>query len=211
MDSEFGESKDELAEDTDNDIAELMRLPTGKTARRLAKDYFQEIHNSAGLLKEAAFNLQGALRVSANQEKYALEWMEKRNELDAVTRKIAEAYSILMAAAGAGGCRLPVVSNLESVRASNKSDRAAQVEQRPLSVREKRLKRKRDQEAAAQNLDKIQTPLVEAHRPNKKRKSEASRHQKTYLRAAKRSKIPKALHISIQSSESKNDQSERSE
>ena len=77
------DSKDELEdvtlpdEDTDLDEKQLMRLPTGKTATRLAREYFRQIHDGADILKDAAFNLQGALRVSENQERYALDWMKK--------------------------------------------------------------------------------------------------------------------------------------
>ena len=61
----------------------------------------------------------------------------------------------------------------------------------------KRLKRKRDHDKAQRKLDTLQTPLVEAHRPNKKRRSEASRHQKTYSKTVKKTRVPKELHPTL--------------
>ena len=89
---------------------------------------------------------------------------------------------------------VPVVSNLESVRAANKVGRMAQMEQRPQDLRELRLKRKRDHDAAQKKLDTVRTPLVEAHSPSKKRKSEVSRNQKNYSKTAKKTRVPKELH-----------------
>ena len=86
---------------------------------------------------------------------------------------------------------------MESVRAANKASSVAQMEQQPQDLMTKRLKRKRDHDAAQRKLDTLQTPLVEAHRPNKKRMSEASRHQKTYSKTAKKTRIPKELHPTV--------------
>ena len=39
---------------------QLQRLPTGKSMRRLANDYFRKIHDSASRTRETFFNLQAA-------------------------------------------------------------------------------------------------------------------------------------------------------
>ena len=105
-----------------------------------------------------------------------------------------------MVATGGTGNSVPVVSNLESVRAANKAGRVAQMEQRPQDLMRQRLKRKQDHEAAKRKLDTVQTPLVEALRRSKKRMSEANRHQKNYSRTAKKTRVPKELHPSLTSS-----------
>ena len=177
---------------------ELERLPTDKTARRLVKKEFQEIHDSAGRIRETLYNLLGALRVNQNQAKFVSEWMLKNNVLSAVKKKLLEAESMLMTATGAHDGCIPVVSNLDSVRALNKSMRDPQTERRPLAIREQRQERKRARAAANSILDTVQTPLIEAHRPGKKRKAEASRQKKNYAAAAKRTRVPKTVHSSIQ-------------
>ena len=105
-----------------------------------------------------------------------------------------------MLASGANSSSYPVVSTLETVRASNKVSGFAQQERRPFDVRAQRRKRKKVFQKTRKYLDTVQTPLVEANRPNKKRKSEASRHQKNYKIAVGKSKIPKSLHPSLNSS-----------
>ena len=47
---------------------QLQRLPTGKSMRRLANDYFRQIHDSASRTRETFFNLQGALRYSSDPD-----------------------------------------------------------------------------------------------------------------------------------------------
>ena len=106
---------------------------------------------------------------------------------------------LTVASAGAG-TSLPVVSNLETVRAANKTGRNPQSERRPHNIRIQVQKRKRARDTAQKNLAALQTPLVEAHRPSKKRASEASRHQKNYELASKKSRVPKKLHPLIESS-----------
>ena len=178
--------------------AELERLPTGKTARRLVKKEFQEIHDSAGRMKETCYNLLGTLRVNQNQEMFVAEWLLKNNVLSAVKKNLLEAESMLMMATGAHDACIPVISNLDSVEALNKFTRDPQTERRPLAIREQRQERKRAHEVANSILDTVQTPLIEAHRPGKKRKAEASRHKKNYAAAAKRARVPEIVHSSIQ-------------
>ena len=170
------------------------RLPTGRSETRLAKQYFQNIHDSAERIKETFYNLLGALHVSGDQTKFASEWLEKGDFLDDFLQRLTGLESMLMVASGGVGGRIPIVSNLPVVRAANKSSGNAQRERRPMDIRTKRQKRKRDHEKARSNLATLRTPLVEAHRPNKKRVEEASRHKKNYERAAKRSRVPKVLH-----------------
>ena len=110
-----------------------------------------------------------------------------------------------MLATGGVGNAIPIVSNLETVRALNKSDGSAQRERRPMDVRTQRRKRKRAHEAAQTKLATVRTPLVEANRPNTKRVEEASRHQRNYEVAAKRSRVPKILHSSIKPTTEKDD------
>ena len=179
------------------DTFELARLPTGKTERRLVKENFQRIHNSAGRIKETVFNLQCAMRFSSAKNKFAAEWIKKADVLGAVQQKLSEAESMLMIAAGAAGTSYPVVSSLETVRASNKVSGVAQKQRRPFDVRYHRQKRERVFEVTRKQLNAVQTPLVKANRPNKRRKSEASRNQKNYKIAAKKTKIPKSLHPSL--------------
>ena len=97
---------------------------------------------------------------------------------------------------GSGGT-FPVISNIEVVRASNKFSRDARIVRRPEDVRMQQRKRKRQLDAALKNLEAVPTPLVEANRPNKKRKSEASRHQRNYQKTTSRKMIPKELHPSL--------------
>ena len=105
----------------------------------------------------------------------------------------------MMLATGAADGNVPVVSNLEALRASNKSTTNAQEQRRPTDLRAQRRKRKQDFDAAHKNLAAVRTPLAEANRSNKKRKSEASRHQKNYKTTAKKTKIPKSFHSSLKS------------
>ena len=104
-----------------------------------------------------------------------------------------------MLATGGVGNALPIVSNIQSVRALNKSGRSAQNELCPRDVIIKRTKRKWVDEEIRKNLAAVQTPLVEAHRPSKKHGEEASRLQKNYRLAVKKSKIPKSFHTSMKS------------
>ena len=181
----------------DQDSPEFVRLPTGKTEHRLIKDYFQRIHDSAGRLRETFFNLQGALRLSSNKEGFIADWLKRSNILQAVQQKLSEAESMMMLTTGAGFGAYPVVSNLEAVRASNKSTRRAQRERVPQDVRAQYAKGKRKLDVALKRLAKVQTPLVEAHRPNKKRKSEINRNKKNYEAAVRKRKLPKELHSSL--------------
>ena len=48
----------------------LPRLPSRKSELRLVKDYFQQIHDSAGRIRETFFNLQGALRLTMSQDTF---------------------------------------------------------------------------------------------------------------------------------------------
>ena len=185
--------------ESDWGISELPRLPTGKTVHRLTTNLLRQLHDSAGRLKETFFNIQTAFRVSSNQAEFVSGLANKFNALQAVHQKLSEAESIMMATTGRGGS-YPVISNVEVVRASNKLCAAPQQERRPEDVRLQREKRKRQLDAAIKNLDAVPTPLVEANRPNKKRKSEASRHQRNYRVATKKKTIPKALHPSLKSS-----------
>ena len=102
-----------------------------------------------------------------------------------------------MVATGGVGSAFPVSSSLETVKARNKFSGVPQLERRPMDIRAQRLNRKRKHQLSRQNLDKVQTPLVEAHRPSKKRISEASRHHKNYEIAAKKSRVPKNIHTSV--------------
>ena len=216
MELDFSDTKEDMlqGDQSDNDFlnpyeprfespatgephALLSRLPTGKSEVRLVKDYFRKIHDSAGRIKETFFNLQGALRVASNQKAFAADWIDKKDLLNAAQQKLLEVESMLMVATGGVSNVFPVVSNLEEVRAMNKSGVKPQLERRPRDVRELQRNRKRAREAARTALATLQTPLVEANRPNKKRESEASRHQKNYLAAVKKRKVPKVLHSFI--------------
>ena len=203
-DLDFTEYTNFPAEDLIQDVysseentLEHARLPTGKTERRLIKKSFREIRNNAGGIKETMFNLQCALQMSSNKNKFAAEWIEKTDILGAVQQKLAEAESMLMLASGASRGSYPVVSSSAMVRASNKVSASQQKERRPCDVRAQRQKRERFLERTHKHLDAVQTPLVEANRPNKKRKSEASRNQKNYKIAARKLRIPESLHPSI--------------
>ena len=178
---------------------ELPRLPTGRSEMRLVKEKFQKIHDSAGRIRETFFNLQGAFHMSSNPDRFALDWMKKDYFLNCIQQKLSEVESMISVATGGIGASLPVVSNLETVRALNKTKKNAQLERRPVDIRRKRKKRKRDYDRAHTKLHAVQTPLVEAHRPNKKRISEASRHQKNFKAKAKKTGVPKTLHPSVKS------------
>ena len=202
------------------------RLPTGRSETRLAKANFQKIHDSAARIKETFYNLLGALRVSSDQRNFALEWLEKENYLDVFKQRLAGLESgnfldvfqqmlaglesMLMLASGGAEHKIPIVSNLQAVRAANKSSGNARKQLRPVDIRTERKKRKRAREDARSNLATVQTPLVAAHRPNKKRVTEASRHQKNYEVSAKRSRVPKVLHPSIKPAIAKDDSPESS-
>ena len=144
------------------------------------------------------YNLQGAYRVSMNKERLSREQIEKSSILQAVEQKLSEAETPMMLATGAPNGGVPVVSNVEAFRASHKSTADAQ-EKSPMDLREQRTKRKQEFDVAHKNLAAVRTPLVEANRPNKKRKSEAGRHQKNYKAATKKTKIPKSIHSSLKS------------
>ena len=191
--------QDTFPNDAADDVSDvlLQRLPSGKSMKRLADDYFRQIHDSASRTRETYFNLRGAVRTSQNPDKFAEEWISKSRILETVLEKLSEVESLTMLAAGASGKSFPIVSNLVRVRAANKAGSYAQREQRPQDFRKQQGKRKREHEAARRCLDTLQTPLVEAHRPNKKRKSEASRHQKNYQRAAMKTRVPRELHPSM--------------
>ena len=107
---------------------------------------------------------------------------------------------MLTVAAAGTRTSIPVLSNLEMVRAANKTGRKPQSERTPQDIRILGQERKRARDAARRNLAALQTPLVEAHRPSKKRASEASRHQKNYELVSKKSRVPKKLHPLIESS-----------
>ena len=84
------------------------------------------------------------------------------------------------------------------MRALNKSGGNPQLERKPIDVRAQRQSRKRAREAAQINLHSIHTPLVEAHRPSKKRTAEAERLRKTYKAAARKSRVPETIHAAIE-------------
>ena len=175
---------------------QLVRLPTGVSEKRLLNGEFQKIHDGAGRIKDMAYNLLGALRVSSKKDKFVPIWLDKSDILHAVKQKISEAESMFLLASGAAGGSFPVVSSLEAVQASNKGTSEAQKERRPQDIKIQPKKRKIGAMSRGK-LHTVQTPLVEANRPNKKRKSEASRHQKNYQAAARKSKLPKSLNPSI--------------
>ena len=177
----------------------LRRLPTGKTERRIVKENFQQIQDSVERLRETYYNLQGALRISSKQDGFVSDWIKKSPILFTIKEKLLELESLTAVAVGRTGSSIPVISNVEAVRAMNKAGNDAQRERRPLDIRVQRQKRKRDHDRALKALDTLQTPLVEAHRPNKKRISEASRYQKNYERIAKKKRVPKQLHSAIKS------------
>ena len=177
----------------------LRRLPTGKTERRIIKDNFQEIHDSAGRIRETFYNLQGALHISSRQDSFVSAWMKKGPILDTIKEKLLEVESLMAVATRSVGCSFPDVSNVETVKALNKAGCDAQRERQPKDIRVQRQRRKRDYDTALTALDRLQMPLVEAHRPNRKRISGAS-HQKNYARKAKKTRVPKQLHFAIKSS-----------
>ena len=69
---------------------------------------------------------------------------------------------------------------------------------KPLDIRERRDRRKRQREATAK-LAKVQTPLVEASRPNKHKYSERNRQQEIYLKRRKKRKLPSQFHPHLES------------
>ena len=172
------ETSEGMSVKPDND--ELCRLPTGKGSLRLVKEKFQRLHDSSARIKETFFNLQSALRIAPKQDKFAFDWLKKMNILNAAEEKLSQVESMIMKAAGGTGQSLPVISNLATLQARNKICSSALREKRPHDVSTQRQKRKHAQETAQKKLDSLQTPLVEANRPNKKRKSEVSRNQKNY-------------------------------
>ena len=109
----------------------LRRLPTGKSMRRLADGYFQKLHDSAGRIRETFFNLRGALRNSSNPDNFAEAWCKKSAILEAMLQKMTEVESMALVATGGTRNAVPVVSNVESVRAANKVGSMSQMEQHP--------------------------------------------------------------------------------
>ena len=186
-----------LSDDDENNETQLERLPTGTSEMRLLRNRFQSIHDRAGRLKETFFNLLGALRVNSGDERFLTNWAGKNNILSSVDEKLSQAESMLLTALGGVGANIPVVSNVQSVRALNKSGRDPQYERRPCDIRVLRKKRKRSNKSARTFLHTVQTPLVDANRPSHKRINEAKRHRRNYEAAAKRSRVPKTLHSSI--------------
>ena len=179
------------------DITQPVRLATGKSEKRLVRQQFQKLHDSAARLKDTFYNMQGAFQVSSNKDLFALEWIEKMDILTSAEQMLSQLESMMMLASGGTGKSYPVVSSLEAVQARNKTSRFALRERRPLDVQTQRQNRRRMRETMRSHLDSLQTPLVEANRPNKKRKSEASRNQKNYKRAADKARIPLSLHRSL--------------
>ena len=132
--------------------------------------------------------------MTSNQNRFAAQWIEKSGTLQSIQGRLSEVESMLTVATAGFRTSLPVVSNLETVRAANKTQRDLQQERRPRDIKNQRQKRKRAREAAKRKLATVQTPLVEAHRPSKKRASEANRHQKNYELASKKYRIPKKMN-----------------
>ena len=110
--------------------------------------------------------------------------------MSSVKETLSQVESMLMMATGGVGTAFPVVSNLASLRALNKSGGIPQLERKPIDVMVQRQSRKRAREAAQINLHSTHTPLVEAHRPREKRTAEAERLRKTYEAAARKSRVP---------------------
>ena len=93
--------------------------------------------------------------------------LQRITSLSSVDEKLSQVESTLLTALGGVGASIPVVSNVQSVRALNKSGRDPQLERRPCDIRVLRQKRKRVHETAQTILHTVQTPLVDANRPNK--------------------------------------------
>ena len=109
-----------------------------------------------------------------------------------------------MKASGGTGSSIPSLLNLASVTASNKFGGESIDEAKPQDVRGALRRRKRLRKVSTM-LAKVQTPLVEANRPNKHKESERSRHQANYEARRKRMKIPKQFnpHLESQREETK--------
>ena len=196
----MGDSFDDLNEydeDPGQCQSDLARLPTGRSSIRLARTEIKEAQKVVERLRGTLFNLDTALAMTSNQTKFANKLIEKTSVFTSMKKKLLEMESTLLVAMGGGTKLLPVISNLETVKASNKYGAHHQGECRPQDVRAKRLKRKRVQQKALSLLATVRTPLVEANRPNKKRASEACRHQKNYKVAARKTRVPQAFHSSI--------------
>ena len=174
-----------------------MTHPNGDSDVRLVKKAFKKCFQRAKRLQEYFFRLESAASITSGQKSFIQDWLAKLNIVQDIEKQLSNCESALLKASSASGVSLPSFLNLTSVRAVNKFGGGEVSENKPQDVREAREGRKRRRQHESM-LEKLQTPLVEANRPNKRNKSERSRHQANYQARRSKTKIPVVLHPQLE-------------
>ena len=184
----------EYATDDTPDLPGLVGLPSGVSEVKMVKNVFMKCLSQCKRMEEIFYNLNSACGHSREQLSFAREWLPKLNTVCDIEAHLGQLEAALLKLSGGTGRSLPSFLTLTTVKAANKIRAGVVVESKPQDVREKRRARKRN---AGTMLAKLQTPLVEANRPNKQRQSERSRHQANYEARRKRFKVPEELHPQV--------------
>ena len=181
-----------------DDSSPLVALPRGITESKLAQKAFDRCYVRCKRMQEYFYNLKIACGSKPEQMDFVRQWLPKLPMLNDIEACLGKIESGIVKAAGGAGTSLPTLLDLSTVRAANKIGGRAVHEAKPLDAREKRNRRKRQREVTTK-LAKLQTPLVEANRPNKHKESERCRQQEMYLKRRKKRKLPSQFHPRLES------------